>query len=530
MPKVLISDTLSDEGLEILKRAPGIEHEYRPGLSEDELAQAIKGVDGLVIRSGSKVTAKVLASADRLKVVGRAGIGVDNVDVKEASRRGVIVMNTPTGNAVTTAEHAIALLFAAARKIAFTDALMKQGVWEKKLGSGRELAGKTLGVVGLGNIGRIVADRAQGLRMSVIGFDPVMSKERAAELGIELVSIDELFRRSDAITVHTPLTPETKGLVDDAAIDKMKPGVILINAARGGIYDEDALVRGLESKKIGGVGIDVFPKEPPGLTPLVKHPNVVATPHLGASTQEAQDRVALEIAEQVVAYLTKGEIKNSVNVPSVPAEMASILGPYLVLGARLGAFLGQVESLSPRSIEVTFSGEAAGLHSAPVLNATLSGVLRHFLDNEVNPVNAPLIAQDRGIAVQQRTTTEKSRFSTLVSLTVTGASGETATVAGTLAADGSPRLVSWGRYRLDAQLEGSVLVIQNEDRPGVIGALGTLLGGASINVSRMQVGLAEDKKDAASLWALDAPLSDQLLERVRSVNDVKAAFRVTLTD
>lgn len=530
MPKVLISDTLSDEGLEILKRAAGIEHEYRPGLSEDELAEAIKGCDGLVIRSGSKVTAKVLAAADRLKVVGRAGIGVDNVDVKEASRRGVIVMNTPTGNAVTTAEHAIALLFATARKIAFTDALMKQGVWEKKKGAGRELAGKTLGVVGLGNIGRIVVDRAQGLRMNVIGFDPVMSKERAAELGVELVSIDELFRRADAITVHTPLTPETKNLVNDAAIDKMKPGVILINAARGGIYDEDALLRGLESKKIGGVGIDVFPKEPPGLTPLIQHPLVVATPHLGASTQEAQDRVALEIAEQVVAYLTKGEIKNSINVPAVPAEMASVIGPYLVLASRLGGFLGQVESLSPRSIEVAFSGEAAALHTAPMVNAALAGVLRHFLDNEVNAVNAPLIAADRGISVEQKTTTEKSRFSTLLTLTVVGADGESASVAGTLAADGSPRLVRWGRYGMDAQLEGAVLVIQNEDRPGVIGALGTLLGEAGINVSRMQVGLAEDEKDAASLWALDAPLPDELLARVRKVHDVKASHRVQLTD
>jgi D-3-phosphoglycerate dehydrogenase len=530
MAKVLISDTLSEDGLAVLKKAPGVEHEYRPGLSEDELANAIGGFDGLVIRSGSKVTAKVLARADRLKVVGRAGIGVDNVDVKEASRRGIIVMNTPTGNAVTTAEHAIALLFATARKIAFTDALMKQGVWEKKQGAGRELAGKTLGVVGLGNIGRIVADRAQGLRMKVIGFDPVMSFERAAELGIELVSIDELFRRSDAITVHTPLTPETNGLVNDAAVDKMKPGVILINAARGGIYDEDALVRGLESGKIGGVGIDVFPKEPPGITALIKHPLVVATPHLGASTHDAQERVAVEIAEQVVAYLTRGEISNSVNVPAVPAEMASVLGPYITLATRLGAFLGQVESLSPRSIELTFSGDAAGLHTAPVVNAALSGVLRHFLDNEVNPVNAPLIAQDRGIAVSDNKTTEKSRFATLVTLTVNGCDGEHVAVSGTLAADGSPRLVQWGGYKMDAQLEGLILVVRNEDRPGVIGALGTILGEAGINVSRMQVGLGEGSKDAASLWVLDSSIEERELSRVRAVNGVKSLHAVRLAD
>lgn len=528
MAKVLVSDTLSEDGLDVLKKTEGIEVEYRPGLSEDELADAIKGVDGLVIRSGSNVTAKVLAAADRLKVVGRAGIGVDNVDIKEASRRGIIVMNTPTGNAVTTAEHAIALLFAAARKISFTDALMKQGVWEKKKGSGRELAGKTLGVVGLGNIGRIVANRAQGLHMNVIGFDPVMASERAAELGIELVSIDELFRRSDAITVHTPLTPETKGLVNDAAIDKMKKGVLLVNAARGGIFDEDALLRGLESGKIGGVGIDVYPKEPPGLTPLIAHPSVVATPHLGASTSEAQERVAVEIAEQVAAYLAHGEIKNSLNVPAVPAEMATVLGPYLTLATRLGEFLGQVETLSPREITVSFSGDAAALPTASALNAGLSGVLRHFLDNEVNPVNAPLIAADRGIAVSEAKTTGKSRFSTLVTLSVVGAKGETAVVAGTLAADGSPRLVQWGKYKMDAQLEGSVLVVRNADKPGVIGAVGTVLGDAGINVSRMQVGLADDGKDAASLWALAAPIGEAVLSKLKTAHDVTAVYAVTL--
>lgn len=526
MTKVLISDSLSEDGLAVLKNATGIEYDYKPGLSEDELATAIKGVHGLVIRSGSKVTAKVLAAADELKVVGRAGIGVDNVDVKEASRRGVIVMNTPTGNATTTAEHAIALLFAVARKIAFTNAAMKQGKWEKKSGSGRELSGKTLGVVGLGNIGRIVANRAQGLQMKVIGFDPVMSAERAAELGVELLSIDELFRRADAITVHTPLTPETKGLVNDAAVDKMKPGVLLINAARGGIYEEDALLRGLESGKIGGVGIDVFVQEPPGLTPLIQHPLVVATPHLGASTQEAQERVAVEIAEQVVAYLLRGEISNSVNVPAVPAEMAGVLGPYLALGTRLGEFLGQVESLNPRSVKLTFGGEAAALQTAPILNAALSGVLGYFLDNEVNPVNAPLVAADRGIAVQDQKTTEKSRFSTLVTLTVEGAGGETATASGTLAADKSPRLVQWNGYRLDAQLQGSVLVIRNEDRPGVIGAIGTLLGNANVNVSRMQVGLADDGKDAAALWALDGTVPAEVLEQLRTAPGVKQVYAI----
>jgi D-3-phosphoglycerate dehydrogenase len=528
MAKVLVSDTLSDDGLAVLQQAEGIECIYKPGLSEDELADAIKGVDGLVIRSGSKVTEKVLEAADQLKVVGRAGIGVDNVDLKAASRRGVIVMNTPTGNATTTAEHAIALLFSIARKVPFAASAMKQGKWEKKKASGRELTGKTLGVVGLGNIGRIVADRAQGLHMKVIGFDPVMTKERAAELGIELVSLEELFGRADAITVHTPLTPETKGLVNDAAIDKMKKGVLLVNAARGGIFEDEALLRGLESGKIGGVAVDVFVEEPPGLTDLIKHEAVVATPHLGASTKEAQLRVAVEIAEQVVAYLTSGEISNSVNVPAVPAGMASILGPYLQLGKSLGEFLGQVESLSPRSIDVIFSGEVAELSVAPVVNAALAGMLDHFLDNEVNPVNAPLVATDRGIEVRREVTNEKSRYSTLVTLAVRGVNGEEVKVAGTLASDGSARLVRWNDFKMDAQIDGTILVIRNNDKPGVIGAVGSVLGDAGINVGRMQVGLSDDGKDAASLWALDKPLTAALLDKVKGTHDVKLALCINI--
>lgn len=529
MAKVLVSDSLSKEGLAILEQAEGIEVIYKPGVNEDELAEAIKGIDGLVIRSGSKVTAKVLAAADRLKVVGRAGIGVDNVDLKEASRRGVIVMNTPTGNATTTAEHALALLFSVARKIPFASAAMKEGKWEKKNGNGRELSGKTLGVIGLGNIGRIVADRGQGLKMKVIGFDPVMSKERGAELGIELVSIDELFRRADAITVHTPLTPETKGIVNDAAVDKMKPGVILINAARGGIYDEAALVRGLNSGKIGGVGIDVFEEEPPGLTDLVKHPLVVATPHLGASTSEAQERVALEIVEQVVAYIKTGEITNSVNVPAVPGELAALLTPYVTLASALGQFLGEVEALSPSAIEIEFCGDIATLQTPSVVNVALASVLDKFLDNEVNPVNAPLVAADRGVEVREKKTNKHSRYATLVTLRVTGKKGEQAVVSGTLAADGSPRLVEWNSYRMDAHLQGNILVIRNDDKPGVIGSIGTILGNAGVNVSRMQVGLSEDGKDAASLWALDGGIDAASLEKIAQTKDIKQVFSVSLS-
>jgi D-3-phosphoglycerate dehydrogenase len=528
MAKVLVSDSLSKLGLEVLKNAPGIELEYKPGISEDELAKALVGFDGLVIRSGSKVTAKVLAAADKLKVVGRAGIGVDNVDLKEASRRGIIVMNTPTGNAVTTAEHALSLLMSIARKVPQASASMKEGKWEKKAFEGRELSGKSLGVVGLGNIGRIVADRARGLHMHVLGYDPFVTEERAAELGIELVNLDDLFRRADAITVHTPLTAETKGLVNDAAIAKMKKGVLLVNAARGGIYDEAALIRGLDSGHIGGVAVDVFEEEPPGLTDLVKHPGVVVTPHLGASTEEAQLRVAVEIAEQVVAYLTTGEISNSVNVPSIPREMAPVLGPYLGLGRRLGQFLGQVEELEPKTIELEFAGESGNLKLTPIANAALAGLLGQFFDVPINPVNAPIVAKDRGLEVRELRTSKKGEFATLVTLSIIGKNGERVTASGTLGPDRKPRLVRWGEYELDAHLEGSILVTKNTDRPGVIGAMGTVLGKSGINVSRLQMGLDTTTREAAALWGLDGALPKAVLEEIRGAEFVNRAWSVAV--
>lgn len=529
MAKVLVSDSLSKEGLEFLSKAEGIELVNKPGLSEEELAQTIPGFDGLVIRSGSKVTARVIEAATTLKVIGRAGIGVDNVDVPAASRRGIVVMNTPTGNAVTTAEHAIALLFSLARKIPAASASMKTGAWEKKKFEGRELSGKTLGVVGLGNIGRIVANRAQGLQMNVIGYDPVVTAERAAELGVELVTLDELLKRADAISVHTPLTPETKGLVNKDNLSKLKKGVLLVNAARGGIYDEAALLEGLNSGVIGGAALDVFPKEPPGLTDLISHPLVVATPHLGASTEEAQLRVALEIAQQVVAYLQSGTVSNAVNVPSIPREVAGVLTPYLTLARRVGEFLGQVESVEPTQIVVECAGEAANLTLPPIVNSALSGLLRRYLGDGVNQVNAPLLAKDRGIQVREQKSTQRGAYTTLVSITVTGKDGAKINAAGTLAADGSPRLVRWGGYDLDAHLAGSILVLKNVDRPGVIGSIGTLLGQGGINVSRMQMGLDVKGGQAASLWALDSALPAAALEQIRAIKDVSGALSISVT-
>jgi D-3-phosphoglycerate dehydrogenase len=362
--------------------------------------------------------------------------------------------------------------------------------------------------------------------MNVIGYDPFVTKERAAELGIELASLDELFSRADAITVHTPLTAETRGLVNDETIAKMKKGVILVNAARGGIYDEAALIRGLDSGQIGGVAVDVFTEEPPGLTDLVKHPDVVVTPHLGASTAEAQVRVAVEIAEQVVAYLTSGEIQNSVNVPSIPREMASVLGPYLGLARRLGQFLGQVEELQPKSIELEFVGEVAELKITPIVNAALAGLLGQFVDVPVNPVSAPTVAKDRGVEVRELRSTQKAEFANLLRLSVTGAQDEKVTVAGTLGADGSPRLVRWGKYELEAQLDGHALITRNNDHPGVIGSLGTILGKAGVNVSRLQMGLDTATREAAAVWGLDAELPESVLGEVRKVDFVNKAWRI----
>jgi D-3-phosphoglycerate dehydrogenase len=528
MPRVLVSDPLSEQGLAILRQGKDLEIDYRPGLKEAELAAAIAGAHALVIRSGSKVTARVLAAATDLKVIGRAGIGVDNVDVPAASKRGVVVMNTPTGNAVTTAEHAIALLFSLARMIPQASLSMKAGKWEKKKFEGRELAGKTLGVIGLGNIGRIVADRARGLGMQVIGFDPVLSADRAAALGVELISLAEIWPRADAITVHTPLTAETKGLVNDAVVAKLKKGVLLINAARGGIYDLDALYRGLESGHIGGVALDVFEVEPPPPDlPILQHERCIATPHLGASTTEAQDRVALEIAEQVVAYLATGATKNAVNTPSVTSEVAAKLSPYTDLGEKLGSFLAQIErGLSPRAIEVECVGEPAELSVQLIAAAAVAGFLRRFLDAPVNQVSAPHAAADRGIALRElRTAAPRGKYASLVILRVFGEGGVMRAVEGTLGADGSARLVKWDEYEVEAHLGGPALVVVSVDKPGVIGFLGTTFGNANVNVARVHLGITE-AGDAISVWNLSQAIPASVLEEVRQSPNVRSAMAI----
>ena len=529
MKRVLVSDTLSEQGLAILRSSADLEVDYRPGLGEADLAAAIPGAHALLIRSGSKVTSRVIEAATNLKVIGRAGIGVDNVDVPAATRRGIVVMNTPTGNAVTTAEHAIALLFALARHVPQAAASMRAGKWEKKKFEGVELSGKTLGVIGLGNIGRIVADRAKGLHMNVIAYDPVLSAERAAELGIALVPLETLWAEADAITVHTPMTKTTRGLVNDEVVAKLKKGVLLVNAARGGIYDEAALLRGLESGVIGGVALDVFPKEPPEPSPLYVHERCILTPHLGASTREAQDRVALEIAEQVKDFLATGATRNAVNAPSVSGEMASKLAPYTDLAERLGSFLAQADHMSPASIEIECVGEPAELNITAISAAAVTGYLSKMaIEDQVNRVSAPGVARDRGIAiVERKSKLPEGKHTSVVVLRVTDKEGTTRDAEGTLSADESSRLCRWGLYDIDARLGGTTLVITHFDKPGVIGYVGTTLGKAGVNVARVNVGLAGNGT-VVSVWNLDQEVSHDVLEEMRRSQNISGAVTLTV--
>lgn len=525
--RVLVSDKLSEAGLQVLREASNVDLEYRPGMSEDELCSVIGEFDGLLIRSGSRVTARVVDAADKLRVIGRAGIGVDNVDIPAASRRGIVVMNTPTGNSVTTAEHALALLAALARKIPQAVASMREGKWEKSKFQGREIAYKTLGIIGLGNIGRIVADRAQGLKMKVIGVDPVMNSDRAAELGVELVDLDALLTRADFITIHAPLTPETKGMINDAAFEKMKDDALLVNAARGGIVDEEALVRAIQEGKIAGAALDVFGKEPiePG-HPLLSLENVLCTPHLGASTSEAQERVAVEIAEQAVAYLQQGVVKNAVNVPTLPPEIAERLAPYLEVARGLGSLVGQLDPVDVRELRVTCTGEAGELGVTPVARAALAGFLEQHLEEPVNPISAPYEAQERGIRLAE-VKEASDMYSAAVRVTVSGEKGSH-TATGIPGRNGEPRLVALDGYEIDAVLEGSVILMRNLDRPGVIGSVGTLLGNRGINVSRMQVGLDEKTGQALALYNVDSSVADDALDELRQIENVSSVHNLRL--
>jgi D-3-phosphoglycerate dehydrogenase len=518
MPKVLISDPMDPKAAEVF-RAAGVEVDERPGLSKDELKAIIGGYDGLAIRSATKVTADVLDAAARLKVVGRAGIGVDNVDIPAASARGVVVMNTPFGNSITTAEHAIALMFALARELPAADASTQAGRWEKNRFMGVELTNKVLGLIGAGNIGSIVADRALGLRMKVIAFDPFLTPERAIDLGIEKVDLDELLARADFITLHTPLTDQTRNILSRENLAKTKPGVRIINCARGGLIDEAALKEALESGHVAGAALDVFVEEPAKANPLFGTPGLVATPHLGASTTEAQVNVAIQVAEQMAEFLTRGGVTNALNMPSLSAEEAPRLRPYMALAEKLGSLVGQLEGHHASAVAIEVEGAAAQLNQKPITGAVLAGMMRIWSDS-VNMVNAPYLAKERGLDVREVRHDREGDYHTLVRVTVTTPEGSQA-AAGTLFANAAPRLVDLFGIRVEAELEGDMIYIVNEDAPGFIGRLGTALGEEGINIATFNLGRRAAGGEAVALISVDSPVGPEVAGRLAALPGVR---------
>jgi D-3-phosphoglycerate dehydrogenase / 2-oxoglutarate reductase len=522
MPKVLISDALSPAAVQIFKDR-GIEVDFQPALGKDKekLAAVVGNYDGLAIRSATKVTSKVLEQARNLKVIGRAGIGVDNVDIPAATARGIIVMNTPFGNSITTAEHAISLMLALARQIPEADASTRAGKWEKNKFMGVEIFGKTLGVIGCGNIGSIVADRALGLRMKVVAFDPFLSKERADDLGVEKVEVDELFRRADFITLHTPLTDKTRNIISAQAIKTMKKGVRIINCARGGLVDEAALYDALKSKQVAGAAFDVFVTEPATENPLFGLPNVVCTPHLGASTSEAQENVALQIAEQMSDYLLRGAITNAINFPSISAEEAPRLKPFIALAEKLGSFAGQLTETGIAKVQLAYEGAVAQMNTKALTSAAVAGLLRPML-GDVNVVSAPVVAKERGIVVEEVTREMPEDYESLITVTVT-TERQTRHVSGTVFADGRPRIVNIKGIRMDAEFGPSMIYITNLDKPGFIGKFSSTLGEAGINIATFHVGRDVPGGNAVALIEIDGDLPEDVLAKVRALPQVQQA-------
>lgn len=519
MYRVLVSDALSSKGLELLQADPSLAVEVKTGLKPDALREIIGAYDALVVRSATQVDAALLAAAKKLRVVGRAGIGVDNVDLEAATRRGVVVMNTPSGNATTTAEHALALMFAIARHIPQATASMKAGKWEKKKFEGHEISSKTLGLLGLGNIGRIVADRALALKMNVLVYDPFRAPEEIRAFGAEHATLSELLARADFISVHTPLTDATRGLLGAEAFQQVKSSVYIINCARGGIVDEGALLAALDAGRVAGAALDVFVSEPTAPNdPLVLHPKVICTPHLGASTEEAQEKVAVEIAQQLSAFFGRGELANTVNVAPLSGEAATRLAPFVPVAAKLGELAAQLVG-EVKSVEVELAGVLAGLPKEPVLSAALGGLLRASEDDGLNFVNAIRRAKDRGITLGVATRAECD-FKGEVVLRVTGASGAVE-VAGTAFAESGPRVVRVDRFQLEAIPEGHMLLVRNEDKPGVIGRIGTFLGERGVNIARLQVGQDAGSQQALSLWSLSSALQPEDVATLRGVPHVQ---------
>jgi D-3-phosphoglycerate dehydrogenase len=516
--KVLVSDNISSKGVEILRSA-GLAVDVKTGLNPDELKSIIGDYHALIVRSATKATADIIDAAKNLKVIGRAGSGLDNVDKAAASKRGIVVMNTPGGNTITTAEHTIAMIFAVARKIPQASASMSKGAWEKKKFMGTELYNKTLGIVGLGNIGGEVARRAQCLGMQVIAFDPFLNEEKANEMGIEKMEVSELIKRADFITVHTPLTNETRSLIRAETIKTMKDGVYIINCARGGIINEKDLYDALESGKVAGAALDVFEQEPPVNNPLVGHDKVVCTPHLGASTQEAQENVALAVAEQIVDYLVHGTIRNAVNFPSIPADQVPVLQPYIMLADKLGSFASQLFGGEISRVTIEYRGEVAGLNISPVTIAAVKGLLDPILLETVNFVNASFIAKERGIEVNETKSSDAGNYSSMITVRIKSPKRELV-VSGTLFSKKDPRIVKIDDYTVEIVPEGNMLVMYNNDKPGVIGNIGMIMGNNNINIARMHFGRESAGGRAISVVNIDSAVSDELLEKIRHLPNI----------
>ena len=520
--KVLVSDNLSSQGVEILQKAKGIEVDVKTGLEPEELRSIIGDYHGLVVRSATTVTPEIIEAASNLKVIGRAGVGVDNIDVQAATKRGIVVMNTPGGNSMAAAEHTIALMLAISRNISQAAVSMWEKKWEKKRFTGVEVFDKTLGVVGLGNIGSIVAERGLGLKMKVIVYDPFISADLATQKGIELVSLDDLFARSDIITIHVPKSKETENLINAKAISKMKDGVMVINCARGGIVDEKALAEACSSGKVRAAAVDVFTQEPPPPeNPLLGVENIVCTPHLGAATSEAQENVAIAIAHQIVAYLTEGTIINAVNVHSVDAQVLTTLGPYLNLGQKMGGFFAQTCPFPLKELNIEYQGEVTSHGVAPISSAILVGVLKSYMDEHVNDVNAPFIAKERGITFRESKMTEAADFTSLITLRAKGG-GATHTVAGTLFGNKEPRLVMVNEYLVEAIPEGNILLVDSLDKPGIIGNIGTVLGKKNINIGNMQFGRDKQSGKSLCILQLDTIPPAEILEELKQLPHVNS--------
>ena len=516
MPKVLISDKMSDLAAEVFQRR-GIEVDVKTGLSPEELCAIIGDYDGLAVRSSTKVRGPVFDAATNLKVVGRAGIGVDNVDMDAATAKGVVVMNTPFGNSITTAEHAIAMLMSLARDIPQANASTHAGKWEKSRFMGVEITGKVLGIIGCGNIGSVVADRAQGLKMRVIAFDPYLTEDRAKDLGVEKVTLDDLLARADFISLHTPLTDATRHVVDAEALAKTRKGVRLINCARGGLVDEKALKDALDSGHVAGAAIDVFEEEPATDNALFGMEQVICTPHLGASTAEAQEKVAVQIAEQISDYLLDGAVANALNMPSVTAEEAPRLKPYMALANQLGSFAGQATRSAIREVTISYEGVCGELNCKPLTAVVLQGLLGPTVEG-VNMVNAPIIAKQRDVVVREVRSDNAGSFQTRIQVSVT-TEDQTRSISGTLVHD-LPRLTDIKGISIDASLGRHMLYITNYDKPGLVGALGSLLGNAGINIAAFNFGRSEPGGDSIALLEVDEAPPPSVVSEIQALENV----------